>query len=45
MPNEEQRQRRFVRRTKDFDLLRNQSIKSLDHRLVDVFETWSKKYA
>ncbi len=45
MPNEEQRQIRFVRRTKDFDLLRNQSIKSLDPRLVDVFETWSKKHA
>ncbi len=43
--NEIQRRKQFVKRTIQFDIIRNQSIRSLDPRLVDVFETWEKQYA
>jgi len=41
----EQKQKQFVKRTIQFDIIRNQSIRSLDPRLVDIFETWEKQYA
>ena len=40
----DQKQKQFVDRTVKFDRIRNQTIKSLDPRLVEIFETWRQQH-